>query len=338
MKHISLDGLEVSRLGHGYMGMSAYYTGAGVDDAESIRTIHRALDLGITLIDTTEVYGPYTNEELVGRAIAGRRAEVVLATKFGAISHRHGDAAEYDSSPENTRTALEGSLSRLGTDHIDLYYQHRVDPATPIEETVGTSRAGRGRQDHAHRPFRGWARVDPACALRASGDGAPTRVLPLDARPGGGGHTAGSRTRHRLRGLRAARPRVSDRPAALTGPARHRRLPDEHSPVHRQQLRSEPADRERGRGGRGGGRRRSRWPGFSHKATTLLRSPALSESRASKYRNLGMIRRSGHHLRVMSIASLAATGGGTRWLSAGAAVGLGAARALLGHAIRERTT
>ena len=138
MKHISLDGLEVSRLGLGCTGMSAYYTGAGVDDAESIRTIHRALDLGITLIDTAEVYGPYTNEELVGRAITGRRAEVVLATKFGVISHRHGDAAEYDSSPENIRTALEGSLSRLGTDHIDLYYQHRIDPAIPIEETVGT--------------------------------------------------------------------------------------------------------------------------------------------------------------------------------------------------------
>jgi aryl-alcohol dehydrogenase-like predicted oxidoreductase len=117
------------------MGMSAYYTGAGVDDAESIRTIHRALDLGITLIDTAEVYGPYTNEELVGRAIAGRRDEVVLATKFGVISHRHGDAAEYDSSPQNIRTALEGSLSRLGTDHIDLYHQDRVDPATPIPGT-----------------------------------------------------------------------------------------------------------------------------------------------------------------------------------------------------------
>jgi aryl-alcohol dehydrogenase-like predicted oxidoreductase len=96
VKHISLDGLDVSRLFLGCMGMSAYYTGAGVDDAKSIRTIHRALDLGITLIDTAEVYGPDTNEELVGRAIAGRRDEVVLATKFGVISHRHGDAAEYD--------------------------------------------------------------------------------------------------------------------------------------------------------------------------------------------------------------------------------------------------
>jgi aryl-alcohol dehydrogenase-like predicted oxidoreductase len=119
------------------MGMSAYYTGARVDDAESIRTIRRALDLGITFIDTAEVYGPYLNEELVGRALAGRRHEVVLATKFGNISHRNGGVLQRDSSPENIRTAVEGSLQRLGTDYIDLYYQHRVDTATPIEVTVG---------------------------------------------------------------------------------------------------------------------------------------------------------------------------------------------------------
>lgn len=137
MRHVSLGKLDVSRLGLGTMGMSAYYTGASEDDAESIRTIQRALDLGITLIDTAEVYGPYKNEELVGRAIAGRRGDVVLATKFGNISHRNGDALQRDSSPENIRTALEGSLRRLGTDYVDLYYQHRVDTATPIEETVG---------------------------------------------------------------------------------------------------------------------------------------------------------------------------------------------------------
>src|SRR3979411_1482661 len=137
MRHVSLGKLEVSRMGLGTMGMSAYYTGAGSDDAESIRTIQRALELGINFIDTAEVYGPYTNEELVGRALAGRRNDVVLATKFGLISHRNGDALAVDGSPENIRVAVEGSLRRLGTDHIDLYYQHRVDPKTPIEETVG---------------------------------------------------------------------------------------------------------------------------------------------------------------------------------------------------------
>ena len=138
MERTSLGTLEVSRLGLGCMGMSAYYTGAGTDDAESIRTIQRALDLGVTFIDTAEAYGPYTNEELVGRAIADRRDEVVLATKFGMLSHSRGGERHLDSSPENIRTAIEGSLARLKTDHIDLYYQHRVDPATPIEETVGT--------------------------------------------------------------------------------------------------------------------------------------------------------------------------------------------------------
>jgi aryl-alcohol dehydrogenase-like predicted oxidoreductase len=137
MQHVSLGSLDVSRLGLGCMGMSAFYSGAGADDAESIRTIHRALDLGVTFLDTAEIYGPYTNEELVGRAIAGRRDEVVLATKFGNISHPNGSVRQLDSSPANIRTAVEGSLRRLGVDLIDLYYLHRVDPGTPIEDTVG---------------------------------------------------------------------------------------------------------------------------------------------------------------------------------------------------------
>jgi aryl-alcohol dehydrogenase-like predicted oxidoreductase len=135
MKHATLGALDVGRIGLGAMGMSAAYTGAGTDDAESIRTIHRALDLGVTLIDTAEVYGPYANEELVGRALKDHRDQVVLATKFGFMSHTGRSGP--DSSPENIRTALEGSLQRLGTDYIDLYYQHRVDPNTPIEEVVG---------------------------------------------------------------------------------------------------------------------------------------------------------------------------------------------------------
>jgi aryl-alcohol dehydrogenase-like predicted oxidoreductase len=136
MKHIKLGDLDVSRIGLGAMGMSAAYTGAGTDDAESIRTIHRALELGVTFIDTAETYGPFTNEELVGRAVRGHRDEVVLATKFGRFSHA-GGGRRVDSSPANIAAAAEGSLRRLGTDHIDLYYQHRVDPSTPIEDTIG---------------------------------------------------------------------------------------------------------------------------------------------------------------------------------------------------------
>jgi aryl-alcohol dehydrogenase-like predicted oxidoreductase len=137
MKHISIGGLDVSRIGLGAMSMSGYYNiGEGSDD-ESIRAIHRALDLGVTHLDTAEIYGPFSNEELVGRAIKGRRDQVVLATKFGLVSHSGGGPGVFDSSPANIRAAVEGSLKRLGTDHIDLYYQHRVDPKTPIEETVG---------------------------------------------------------------------------------------------------------------------------------------------------------------------------------------------------------
>ena len=137
MKHVSLGGLDVSRIGLGAMSMSGYYNIGAGSDAESIRAIHRALDLGVTHLDTAEIYGPFHNEELVGRAIKDRRDQVVLATKFGLVSHAGGGPGVLDSSPANIRAAVEGSLKRLGTDHIDLYYQHRVDPNTPIEETIG---------------------------------------------------------------------------------------------------------------------------------------------------------------------------------------------------------
>jgi aryl-alcohol dehydrogenase-like predicted oxidoreductase len=137
MKHISLGGFDVSRIGLGTMAMSGYYLDPTSSDAESIRTIQRAVELGVTHIDTAEIYGPYTNEELVGRALKGRRDGVALATKFGFVSHTGGGPGVLDSSPANIRTAVEGSLKRLGTDRIDLYYQHRVDPNTPIEDTVG---------------------------------------------------------------------------------------------------------------------------------------------------------------------------------------------------------
>jgi aryl-alcohol dehydrogenase-like predicted oxidoreductase len=129
--------LDVSRLGLGLMGMSAFYTGAGTEEAESIRTIHRAIDLGLTFFDTAEIYGPYANEELLARALVGRRDDVVIATKFGTLRHRTDGAYGLDGSPENVRISIEGSLSRLGTDRIDLYYQHRMDPGVPIEDTVG---------------------------------------------------------------------------------------------------------------------------------------------------------------------------------------------------------
>lgn len=139
MKHVTLgtQQLEVSRLGLGCMGMSAFYTGSGQDDAGATKTIHRALDLGVTFFDTAEIYGPYTNEELLGRALAGHREDVVIATKFGTILHRTDDSPGLDSSAENVRLSVHGSLKRLNTDYIDLYYQHRMDPGTPIEETVG---------------------------------------------------------------------------------------------------------------------------------------------------------------------------------------------------------
>ncbi|KAI3594249.1 Oxidoreductase, aldo/keto reductase family [Cupriavidus sp. U2] len=136
MRKLGQVGPEVFPLGLGCMGMSEFY--GDHDDAESIRTIHYAIDKGVNFIDTADIYGPHTNEQLVGRALAGRRDKVVLATKFGIVRDPANPGARgANGRPEYVRASCDASLKRLGVDHIDLYYQHRVDPDTPIEETVG---------------------------------------------------------------------------------------------------------------------------------------------------------------------------------------------------------
>src|SRR2546426_6573094 len=169
------SGLEVSAIGLGCMGMSqSYGTPEERDEGESIATIHRALELGVTLFDTAEAYGPYTNEELLARALKGRRERVVIATKFGFKFDEKGGTAGMDSRPAHIREAVEGSLRRLQTDYIDLLYQHRVDPAVPIEEVVGTMaalvREGKvcflGLSEAGERTIRRAHAVHPIAALQ----------------------------------------------------------------------------------------------------------------------------------------------------------------------------
>jgi aryl-alcohol dehydrogenase-like predicted oxidoreductase len=172
-RELGTEGLTVSALGLGCMGMSEFY--AGRDDEESIRTIHRALDLGVTFLDTADVYGPHTNEVLIGKAIRDRRASVVLATKFGNVRDATGANIGVNGSPEYVRQSCDASLKRLGVDVIDLYYQHRVDLDVPIEDTIGAMaelvRAGKvrylGMSEAAPGTLRRAAAVHPIAALQS---------------------------------------------------------------------------------------------------------------------------------------------------------------------------
>jgi aryl-alcohol dehydrogenase-like predicted oxidoreductase len=162
IRKLGTQGLEVSAEGLGWMGMSEFY--GPTDEAESIATIHRALDLGVNFLDTADAYGPFANERLVGRALAGRRQEVVLATKFGNERGEDGNWLRVNGRPEYVRSACEASLARLGVEYIDLYYQHRVDKTVPIEETVGAMAAlvGEGKVRYL-----GLSEASPATIRRA---------------------------------------------------------------------------------------------------------------------------------------------------------------------------
>ena len=281
MQERTIGGLTVGAVGYGCMGISFAY-GPPQEDAGRA-AINRAIDLGVTLIDTADIYGPETNERLVGATIADRRDEVVLATKFG--NDWHGPERRINGRPEYVRSACEDSLRRLGVDVIDLYYQHRVDRTVPIEETVGAMAelVSEGKVRRLGLSEAG-AGDDPPRARRPPDHRAADGVLAVDARHRGGDPADDPRAGHRPRRLQPAGTRLPHRHDHERRLARRERLPPPEPALSG--AGREPEHRRGGGGARAGGRRhaRRRWrsPGSSRRATTSSRSPARRRPPASR--------------------------------------------------------